>query len=309
MKNLETQHCSFLFKTMMKNSKSEEIKRHENIESIKKVLMSVTLQDAIDDLRETRESSGIQLQDALNFARRNLTEDKFRSFSKGFFNLLHCHREHLWADMNQKKVRAFQHKRAQEQSSPLSEDSSIPEGLPVASPTNHSVAASVPQSDISSQILDLLPSDHPPDILKALDGHSLEQLGILVTDVELENLFGEEIPSKSPLKFGGVDLSTEESKALLLHPKMRLFDNVSVDLMEFQSEKCLTKIRWKDMKNSASTSRQQQEVQYTDSNLPFQFPDASAALTSNNTLRLPSLKVSDLPTNRMVKMPDPLPNT
>ena len=65
MKNLETQHCSFLIKTMMKNSKSEAIKRHENIESIKKVLMSVTLQDAIDDLRETRESSGIQLQDAL----------------------------------------------------------------------------------------------------------------------------------------------------------------------------------------------------------------------------------------------------
>ena len=73
-------------------------------------------------------------------------------------------------------------------------------------------------------------------------------------------------------------------------------------------EVSLTKARW-DGKKAAIPW----EPTNTHSGLPFQCPDnsgsdTSSCLSSKNTLRFPSMRVSDLPTNREVRLPDPMQN-
>ena len=110
---------------------------------------------------------------------------------------------------------------------------------------------------------------------------------------------------RDPLVYGGVDLGEDEADVLLMHPKMRLLEPLQEGHMEHQLEKCLTTVRY-DRKRTDSAQNRNQLPHFTHSNLPFKCedPDNPHLPSTSVTLKFSSMRVTDLPTNREVKLPE-----
>ena len=88
---------------------------------------------------------------------------------------------------------------------------------------------------------------------------------------------------------------------------MRLLQKVDVQSVEFQLEKCLSKVRYNDKKKSSSG--QNQDPQFTHSCLPLHCTqDEDTPINARTRLAFPSLKVTQIPTNKEVLLPELLKN-
>ena len=94
-----------------------------------------------------------------------------------------------------------------------------------------------------------------------------------------------------------------------LHPNMRLLGKVDIPSMEFHLEKCLTKVRYRNMEPSTSSTsgrvRNNQDPRFTHSCLPLHCtPDETTPINARNRLDFPSLRVTQVPTNKEVLLPE-----
>ena len=157
------------------------------------------------------------------------------------------------------------------------------------------------QKNIPYTIQVTLPEDHPQELRGFMNSSTLQKIGISVKHGRMVS--GQ---VQNPNVFGNIDLTEDEAEALKLHPKMRLYEKVKLQDMDLEFEKCFTKIRWRDNHDSHFQSDQGQRG-FSHNNLPFQCDGPSGHTISNkNSLYFPSTRVTDLPTNRYVKLPDPL---
>ena len=117
-------------------------------------------------------------------------------------------------------------------------------------------------SEEAHSIISFFQDDHPSIIFESpsqLNGAELERQVITVTDRKLDLIF-----EKEPLyaiTYGGI-----ETVALILHPKMRVYEDIKLQDVELEVEKSFALLRYEDMKqNKVNVNLSQGN---TDSNLP-----------------------------------------
>ena len=123
-----------------------------------------------------------------------------------------------------------------------------------------------PSLESSLPVESLFSSDHPPVLFDnpiSLNMAVLEKHGIAISDRTLNSLFEES--SLPAITYGGIAINSDESAALNLHPKMRVFENIVPQEVELDIEQCYSKIRWNKKKNNHNGNLSQGN---TDANLP-----------------------------------------
>ena len=91
---------------------------------------------------------------------------------------------------------------------------------------------------------------------------------------------------------------------------MRRLEPIEEEHIEHELEKCLSLIRYDNKKKSTSTQARFQQPSLTHSNLPFKCSDLYKSNPSleSTTLKFPSMRVTDLPTSKMVILPQVIDN-
>ena len=102
--------------------------------------------------------------------------------------------------------------------------------------------------DIENSIIPTFPPDHPRGLFSKLGESQLERIGIPISDQSLNRNF-QESNKMEPICYGGVKVEGQEAEALLLHLKMRLLEQV-----EMEVEKCYSTVRWNQMRKGTSRS-------------------------------------------------------
>lgn len=118
-----------------------------------------------------------------------------------------------------------------------------------------------------------------------------EVKGITVADQTIPPSF-----SSSPQCYGGVDLTSDEKKALCLPPKFAAYDQVDLTSCEAQIEKGLAKLRWSMIRKTDSTPDEGEEEE--ERVWPFDL--------ETKAFDLRSLRPTDIPFNIRVCLPDAL---
>ena len=71
-----------------------------------------------------------------------------------------------------------------------------------------------------------------------------------------------------PISYGGVSLNHQESQAFLLHPKIRVYEEINIQTVEQEAKKGLAKIHWEDNKSNGKPTSHQEPTN-THANIPF----------------------------------------
>ena len=108
-----------------------------------------------------------------------------------------------------------------------------------------------------------LPDDHPEELAISIEclpfsGTTLTKAGILVSDADIRTKYVIQNSEDTPSICGGMSLTEEEESTLRLHPKIRIYDQVQEQDVQFELEKCLATIRWDEKKNSSLSNPYEQ---------------------------------------------------
>ena len=283
--DLRTQNADYVVRCIIRSCKSDFFKSKGNIIEIDRTIMAIAISDAAEDLKRTDEIAGKKMKFLLKYTKHKLDKDSFGSFKQLFFNLIRKSRESLWLSKTMKNKKAFEFKKK----NTVQISSSVQ--------TSGDDVVTVPVLSDVQQVT--LPQDHPQKIKSFMNSSTLEKVGIRVCN----NSSDSEAIHNPPL-YGSIELYDSEKVALSLHPEMRVFEKLHLGKMDLEMEKGLAKVRWKDQKPSQNQS---DHDQFTHSNLPFHCSGPVVRpLSEKNSIYFPSTRVTDLPTNRAVKLPDPL---
>ena len=287
-RGLRTKNTDFVVEKIMRHTKSEAFRSEKNIMELSRSLMLVVLNDATADLEETDRMARKKLDSLIKYAKKNLIVNSFKLFKEEFFEILRSYREVLWAERRSKNNRAvcFKYKKARNLRPPDLED-------------NHEVPLNHNSYDAIQVIL---PDDHPEELKGFMNSHTLQKIGI-----RFGSSRSERAETQIPNVFGQININEDEKEALKLHPKMRLFEKLKLRDIELETEKGLAKVRWRE--KPIQVQRNQDQDSLTHNNLPFQCGPGVGPISDKNSLYFPSIRVTDLPTNRYVKLPDPLDST
>ena len=268
-------------------------------QSMAMFVMHIKFQDAELDLKETEERAYRSIGEDLDEMRQILDKKRFNDFKSNIFRLLNQHRKFLWFSAKKKNQNSIKF-RQQKRNGTEEEFIRRPEE-----------SSSTTRNSTIEESSSMFPQDHPKSISSKLGGSELEKIGILVSDQSLNRQFSQN-DGLDPISYGGVEVDTYEAQALLLHPKMRLLEPLKEEQMEMEFEKCFTMVRYDEMK-SQSSLRRSQEPAYTHSNLPFKCGSDShsssfdvVASTQGQSLNFPSMRVTEIPTNKVVLLPETL---
>ena len=164
---------------------------------------------------------------------------QINTLKSNFFRLVKDHMEYLWFQQKKKNCNAINFKRLKFREFPdKSQDNSFPQ--------NHGCDVELSTGEhLPFQPLEAkFPVDHPNELYAKLGGSSLQRMGIVLSDNDLDLRYNiENSEPAQPLAYGGVNLGEDESKVLLLHPKMRLLEPIKEERIEHEMEKCLSLIR------------------------------------------------------------------
>ena len=108
-KNLCTQHASHVVSTMIRANKSRSKFSQQNHIKLSRLVMTVTVEDACQDLEESKLQAGEAVQEILLTA-RTFPQETFMEFKRTFFDLITSHRELLWMTIKEKNKRAMKFK-------------------------------------------------------------------------------------------------------------------------------------------------------------------------------------------------------
>ena len=285
-RGLQTKNIEFVVKKMIRHSKSEVFRSEKNVKELNRTLMMAVLMDAAADLDETNSLAGKKMKSLFKYARNALSVGSFRLFKEHFFELLRSTREAIWSEGRRKNKRAVSFRYNKMRNVCQRDTQEVPQD-------QHSNAKNTVQV--------VLPEDHPQELKGFMNSVTLQKIGIA-----LETSRFEAAGSQNPNVFGPIDLTGDEVEALKLHPKMRLFEKLKMRDMELEIEKGLTIIRWGEKRSQVIVQRNQVQESITHNNLPFQCGSSDRPISAETSIYFPSVKVTDLTTNRYVKLPDPL---
>ena len=109
--------------------------------------------------------------------------------------------------------------------------------------------------------------------------------GIVLKDQVLSSEF-----TSSPRIYGNADISENEVKILNLPPEYGLYKKIDVQTMKIETERALTKLRWKQIISENGRSQEEKHIVTTLDN-------------DTKTININNLKCSELPFNSNVVMP------
>ena len=109
--DLPTGHAKFVTGRILSTNKSSLKSNPSYRLHILRSVMHMELQDAVQDVEETRNKAGLMIGETLTWARSLFDKHQLNILKSNFFRLVHQHREFLWHKQKMKNSNAIKFKR------------------------------------------------------------------------------------------------------------------------------------------------------------------------------------------------------